>query len=114
MPFGSPDGASDRTAHVDLTFSEADEQFRTEFRRWLDANLPKEWRERGFWRKQGEAGFEMRRTWEAGKAKAGFAGIQWPQEYGGRRGGPAPPGGLARGEGPPPRPPDPQSPRQAL
>src|SRR4051794_2036225 len=28
----------------------------------------------------------MRRTWEADKAKAGFAGIQWPKEYGGRGG----------------------------
>jgi alkylation response protein AidB-like acyl-CoA dehydrogenase len=73
-------------AHVDLTFSEADEQFRTEFRTWLADNLPMEWRERGFWRKQGEAGFEMRRKWEADKAKAGFAGIQWPKEFGGRGG----------------------------
>src|SRR3954447_18122489 len=89
MPFGSPDGASDRTAHVDLTFSEADEQFRTEFRSWLDANLPKEWRERGFWRRRdSDQAFEMRRTWEAEKAKAGFAGIQWPKEYGGRGGTP--------------------------
>jgi len=71
---------------VDLTFSEADEQFRTEFRGWLAENLPMEWRERGFWRKQGEAGFEMRRKWEADKAKAGFAGIQWPKEFGGRGG----------------------------
>src|SRR4051794_41444678 len=104
MPFGSPDGASDRTAHVDLTFSEADEQFRAEFRRWLDANLPKEWRERGFWRKQGEAGFEMRRTWEADKAKAGFAGIQWPKEDGGRGGDPGARGDLDEEEGPPPAP----------
>jgi alkylation response protein AidB-like acyl-CoA dehydrogenase len=74
---------------VDLSFSEADEQFRTEFRQWLDANLPREWRERGFWRKQGDAGFELRRKWEADKAKAGFAGIQWPKEFGGRGGTPS-------------------------
>ena len=71
---------------MDLTFSEADEQFRTEFRAWLADNLPTEWRQRGFWRSQGDAGFEMRRTWEADKAKAGFAGIQWPKEFGGRGG----------------------------
>ncbi|MBV9290900.1 MAG: acyl-CoA dehydrogenase family protein [Frankiales bacterium] len=74
---------------MDLSFNEADEQFRAEFREWLAANLPMEWRERGFWRRQGEAGFEMRRQWEADKAKAGFAGIQWPKEYGGRGGTPA-------------------------
>src|SRR4051812_40361528 len=31
----------------------------------------------------------MRRRWEADKAKAGFAGIQWPKEYGGRGGPPS-------------------------
>jgi alkylation response protein AidB-like acyl-CoA dehydrogenase len=74
---------------VDLSFSEADEQFRTEFRGWLADHLPVEWRQRGFWRRQGDAGFEMRRTWEADKAKAGFAGIQWPTEFGGRGGTPS-------------------------
>ena len=74
---------------MDLTYSDADEQFRTEFRGWLDANLPLEWREPGFWGRQGDEGFELRRSWEAEKAKAGFAGIQWPKEYGGRGGTPA-------------------------
>jgi alkylation response protein AidB-like acyl-CoA dehydrogenase len=32
--------------------------------------------------------FQIRRDWEAGKAAAGFAGIQWPTEYGGRGGTP--------------------------
>jgi alkylation response protein AidB-like acyl-CoA dehydrogenase len=75
---------------VDLTYSEADEQFRAEFRAWLDANLPAEWRQRGFWSRQDrDEGFAMRREWEASKARAGFAGIQWPKEYGGRGGTPA-------------------------
>jgi alkylation response protein AidB-like acyl-CoA dehydrogenase len=74
---------------VDLSFSEADEQFRAEFTAWLADNLPTEWRQRGFWRKQGDAGFEMRREWEASKARAGFAGIQWPKEFGGRGGTPS-------------------------
>src|SRR4051794_22701461 len=111
MPFGSPDGASDRTAHVDLTFSEADEQFRTEFRSWLDTNLPKEWRERGFWRRQdSDRAFEMRRTWEGDKAKAGFAGIQWPKEYGGRGGPPPMRAVYDQEEGGPPAPPPVHSP----
>ncbi|MDQ1705837.1 MAG: hypothetical protein QOF18_2203, partial [Frankiaceae bacterium] len=74
---------------MDLSFTEADEQFRTEFRSWLDSNLPAEWRQRGFWRKQGDAGFELRRDWEAAKARAGFAGSQWPKEFGGRGGTPS-------------------------
>jgi alkylation response protein AidB-like acyl-CoA dehydrogenase len=85
---GTPDDAK-QVATVDLSFSEADEAFRAEFRSWLDEHLPSEWRQRGFWRRQGDAGFEMRRTWEADKAKAGFAGIQWPKEYGGRGGTPS-------------------------
>jgi alkylation response protein AidB-like acyl-CoA dehydrogenase len=72
---------------VDLTYSPADEEFRAEFRAWLDENLPTEWRQPGFWRRQDrDEGFEMRRRWEAEKARAGFAGIQWPKEYGGRGG----------------------------
>lgn len=74
---------------MDVSFSAADEQFRAEFREWLAANLPVEWRQPGFWRRQGDAGFAMRRQWEADKARAGFAGIQWPQEYGGRGGTPS-------------------------
>jgi alkylation response protein AidB-like acyl-CoA dehydrogenase len=75
---------------VDLSYSEQDEQFRTEFRAWLDGHLPKEWRQRGFWSSMTpEESFRLRREWEADKARAGFAGIQWPQEYGGRGGTPA-------------------------
>ncbi len=75
---------------MDLSYSEADEAFRTEFREWLADNLPKEWRTPGFWRTvDRDEAFELRRRWEADKAKAGFAGIQWPKEYGGRGGSPA-------------------------
>jgi hypothetical protein len=34
---------------MDLTYSEADEEFRAELREWLDANLPPEWRTNAFW-----------------------------------------------------------------
>jgi alkylation response protein AidB-like acyl-CoA dehydrogenase len=84
MGFGF--SSTPKAAPVDLSFSDADEAFRAEFRAWLDAHLPHEWRRRGFWRSQGDAGFERRRRWEADKAAAGFAGIQWPREYGGRGG----------------------------
>jgi len=74
---------------VDLRHSEQEEQFRTEFRAWLDTNLPQEMREPAFWADlTDDEAFEARRSWEAGKAKAGFAGIQWPTEYGGRGGTP--------------------------
>lgn len=74
---------------MDLTYSVADEQFRTELRRWLDENLPPEWRDgSAFAGKSEDEVFVMRREWEAGKARAGFAGIDWPTQYGGRGGTP--------------------------
>jgi alkylation response protein AidB-like acyl-CoA dehydrogenase len=74
---------------VDLTFSKDDEQFRSELRSWLDVNLPAEMRSPSFWEgRSDEESFAVRREWEAGKAAAGFAGITWPTEYGGRGGTP--------------------------
>ena len=75
---------------MDLTYSEADELFRQEFRTWLEENLPAEWRTDAFWAtKSPEEEFALRREWERNKALAGWAGIQWPKEYGGRGGTPA-------------------------
>jgi alkylation response protein AidB-like acyl-CoA dehydrogenase len=74
---------------MDLTYTQAEEEFRRELRSWLRANIPAEWTRPGFWEARGEAeAFEMRREWERDKALAGFAGIQWPTEYGGRGGTP--------------------------
>ena len=74
---------------MDLRFSKEDEDFRSELLSWLDANLPAEMRTREWWRPKSEAErFQIRRDWEAKKAEAGFAGIQWPTEYGGRGGTP--------------------------
>jgi len=74
---------------VDLSFTKEEEDFRREFRSWLDANLPQEMRSSDFWEgKSDDEQFQVRRDWEAGKAAAGFAGIQWPTEYGGRGGTP--------------------------
>ncbi|MDX6196958.1 MAG: hypothetical protein QOJ79_109 [Actinomycetota bacterium] len=74
---------------MDLAFTEAEEDFRKELRSWLDKNLPQEMRRSEFWADKSDAEqFQIRRDWEANKAKAGFAGIQWPTEYGGRGGTP--------------------------
>jgi alkylation response protein AidB-like acyl-CoA dehydrogenase len=74
---------------VDLTFSKEDEDFRSEFRSWLDANLPQEMRTLEWWRpKSHDEQFQIRRDWEAKKAEAGYCGIQWPTEFGGRGGTP--------------------------
>jgi alkylation response protein AidB-like acyl-CoA dehydrogenase len=76
---------------VDLRHREADERFRAEFRAWLAANLPDRLREDGLWSRSADSNeaFDARRQWEANKARAGWAGIDWPVEYGGRGGTPA-------------------------
>ena len=63
------------------------ETFRRELRAWLDANIPHEWRKPGFWHRMDEGtSLAMRREWEQKKYDAGWAGIDWPREYGGRGG----------------------------
>jgi alkylation response protein AidB-like acyl-CoA dehydrogenase len=63
---------------MDLTLSPSEEAFRDELRAWLKANHPGE-------PPDDEAeGFEFRRRWQAKLHEAGWAGISWPKEYGGR------------------------------
>src|SRR5215472_2670704 len=71
---------------MDFNYSEEAEAFRCEFRQWLDANLParspsarnpelmlddaSDW------------GFHLK--WHRTMHAAGWVGISWPREYGGR------------------------------
>ena len=74
---------------MDLSYTAAEEEFRRELRAWLQANIPAEWRRPGFWSAlDDDESFQLRREWERDKAEAGFAGIEWPTEYGGRGGTP--------------------------
>ncbi|MCU1595307.1 MAG: acyl-CoA dehydrogenase [Frankiales bacterium] len=74
---------------MDLQFSKEDEEFRSEFRAWLDTNLPQDMRTEDWWRpKSDDEQFQIRRDWEKKKAEAGYCGIQWPTEFGGRGGSP--------------------------
>ena len=85
---------------MDLRHSPEDEDFRRELRSWLDTALPQEMRERAFWADKSEdEQFAVRRQWEADKARAGFAGILWPTEYGGRGGTPTMKADLRPGDG---------------
>jgi alkylation response protein AidB-like acyl-CoA dehydrogenase len=63
---------------VDLTLSPQEEAFRNELREWLDANHP------GQEPEGDEAAFKFRLEWQRKLADAGWAGISWPEEYGGR------------------------------
>ena len=63
---------------MDLTLSPQEEAFRGELRAWLEANHP------GPEPEGDEAGFVFRRDWQRKLADAGWAGVSWPEEYGGR------------------------------
>jgi alkylation response protein AidB-like acyl-CoA dehydrogenase len=63
---------------VDLTLSPSEESFRDELRAWLDANHP------GREPEGDDAGFAFRRGWQRKLHDAGWAGVSWPTEYGGR------------------------------
>ena len=75
---------------MDLRHTEVDERFRTELRSWLEQSIPAPWGAPGYWSGlPADQSFERRRAWEASKAAAGFSGIDWPVEFGGRGGTPA-------------------------
>ena len=63
---------------MDLTLSPDEEAFRDELRAWLRDNHP------GREPAGDEAGFEFRRHWQRKLNQAGWAGVSWPTEYGGR------------------------------
>jgi alkylation response protein AidB-like acyl-CoA dehydrogenase len=63
---------------MDLTLSPAEESFRDELRSWLELNHP------GEEPAHDEEAFEFRRGWQRKLDEAGWAGVSWPQEYGGR------------------------------
>ncbi|MGZ8752192.1 MAG: acyl-CoA dehydrogenase family protein [Acidimicrobiia bacterium] len=72
---------------MDLRYSDSDEAFRSELRGWLAAELPKlpsppvrdDWTAR--------RGFDT--DWQRRLFDAGYAGINWPKEYGGRGASPS-------------------------
>ena len=63
---------------MDLTLSPAEEAFRDELRAWFQENNP------GREPSGDEAAFEFSRDWQRKLHDAGWAGVSWPREYGGR------------------------------
>ena len=68
---------------MDLNLTPNEQKFRDEFREWLGANLPAPW--------QGSTNSEDRsdyirylREWQQKLYLGGWAGISWPQQFGGR------------------------------
>jgi len=69
---------------MDFELSDSEKAFRDEVRAWLKANKPAE----GDTRAEGQKAFiESRRAWQRKLHEAGYVGITWPKEYGGRGAG---------------------------
>ena len=64
---------------MDLTLSPEEQAFRDEVREWIGANHPGPSPTGG-----DQAQFEFEREWQRRMHEAGWAGISWPKEYGGR------------------------------
>ncbi len=64
---------------MDLTLNESEAAFRDEVRSWLESNHPGESPEG-----DDAAEFEFRRAWQKTMHEAGWAGINWPEEFGGK------------------------------
>jgi alkylation response protein AidB-like acyl-CoA dehydrogenase len=72
---------------MDFEYTPAQEAFRKEFRGWLEANLPPELclDDAADDRVPSDrATYERRRAWQKTMYAAGWVGISWPKEYGGR------------------------------
>jgi alkylation response protein AidB-like acyl-CoA dehydrogenase len=66
---------------MDLNLSPSELKFQNEFRSWLSANVPKGWdaREQSMTER-----FDFLKSWQRKMYEAGWAGVSWPKEYGGR------------------------------
>ena len=72
---------------MDLRYTAAEQQFRSDLREWLGDVLP------GLGPEPHREDWDARRAWDTGWQRmlydAGYAGINWPKEYGGRGATPA-------------------------
>jgi alkylation response protein AidB-like acyl-CoA dehydrogenase len=67
---------------VDLAYSAADEAFRAELRAWLEKEVPSHGPAPSLQDRRAKRAYET--GWQRRLAEAGYAGINWPKEYGGR------------------------------
>jgi alkylation response protein AidB-like acyl-CoA dehydrogenase len=70
---------------MDFEFSEREEAFRKEVRAWLEVNLPDDLRGTAFASSRADRD-EIRklRAWQKRMYEAGYVGMDWPREFGGR------------------------------
>ncbi len=70
---------------MDFDFTPEQEAFRKEVRGWLEANLPDDLRGRAFAASRADQEEVRRlRAWQRRMYEAGYVGLDWPTEFGGR------------------------------
>ncbi|MHB1420053.1 MAG: acyl-CoA dehydrogenase family protein [Bacillota bacterium] len=70
---------------MDFSFTPAEEAFRNELRTWLEANLPDGWLEGKRNISEGSKEYtQFLRDWQRKLFDGKWAGISWPEKYGGR------------------------------
>ncbi|HLK69863.1 MAG TPA: acyl-CoA dehydrogenase [Bryobacteraceae bacterium] len=69
---------------MDLNYSDSERAFRDDLRGWLAENIPADWQRRSASGESMEENFAYLRAWQKKLHEAGWAGISWPREYGGR------------------------------
>ncbi len=71
---------------MDLNLTPAEEAFRQEIRSWFARNLPHEWKMAEIRKLSEDAAAAALRKWQLRLGEAGWLGLSWPKEYGGRGG----------------------------
>jgi alkylation response protein AidB-like acyl-CoA dehydrogenase len=69
---------------VDLNLTPQELRFRDEVRAWFAENVPKDWVKRRDEEESMLGRFEYLRAWQRKLYDAGWAGISWPKDFGGR------------------------------
>jgi alkylation response protein AidB-like acyl-CoA dehydrogenase len=71
---------------MDLSVTPAQQAFRDEVRGWLRANIPAEWARLALANSDipRREAYEILRRWQRALHEAGYMGLTWPVEYGGR------------------------------
>jgi alkylation response protein AidB-like acyl-CoA dehydrogenase len=70
---------------MNFDFSESEENFRKEVRVWLERNLPDDLRGKAFAASRADKDEVVRlRWWQKKMYEAGYVGMDWPREFGGR------------------------------
>ncbi len=67
---------------MDLNLTSEELRFRDELRAWLKDNVPDDWDQRR--EEPLDQRFEFLKAWQRRLYEAGWAGLSWPKEYGGR------------------------------